>query len=307
MTRREVLAAGLSAASVLAAKHHNIDKSHISAITDEIGRTPAESIAFTREFGLQWVELRSVPGGHQEYAFMPEPDLKAAAAEFAANRLRVSFMNSSMLKYAWPASGAVRRPNETTDHHAERLARGAQRFERHMDELDQALRACQILGCDKLRVFTGSRVAQPRSMYPRVAEVLGEMAVVAEQAKVHLLVENEPSCNVATCAELAALLEILPSKWIGFNWDPQNAFGSGEAPFPEGYALLPKNRMENVQIKAKGVLEGPERLDWKSILRALDRDGYRGEIGLETHIFDGTLIAAAHASMREILHIVGEL
>jgi hypothetical protein len=28
---------------------------------------------------------------------------------------------------------------------------------------------------------------------------------------------------------------------------------------------------------------------------------------LETHIFDGTLIAAAHASMEEILRIVNEL
>jgi len=307
MTRREALAATLAASPLFSFKRRNIDKSHISAITDEIGRTPAESIAFTKEFGLQWVELRSVPGEHKEYTFLTEPELKAAAAEFAANHLRVSFMNSSMLKYAWPASGAVRRGNETAEHHAERLARGAQRFERRMDELDQAIRACQILGCDKVRVFTGSRVAEPHSMFPRIAEVLGEMARVAEEAKIHLLVENEESCNVATSAELAGLLETIPSKWIGLNWDPQNALEYNERPFPDGYALLPKSRIENVQIKAKGVLEGPEKLDWKSILRALERDGYRGEIGLETHIFDGTLIAAAHASMREILHIVGEL
>jgi len=62
-----------------------------------------------------------------------------------------------------------------------------------------------------------------------------------------------------------------------------------------------------VQFKAKGVMEGPEKLDWKAILRALDRDGYKGQIGLETHIFDGTLIAAAHTSMREMLRIIGDL
>jgi sugar phosphate isomerase/epimerase len=238
---------------------------------------------------------------------LPEPELRAAAAEFAANHLRISFLNSSMLKYAWPGSNPARQRNENDEHYAERLARGAQRFERRMDELEQAVRAAQILGLDKVRVFTGSRVDAPRSMFPRIVEVLGEMAHVAGEAKIHLLVENEESCNVATSAELAGIMEATPSPWIGLNWDPQNALEYRETPFPDGYGMLPKNRIGNVQIKAKGVLEGPEKLDWKSILRALDRDGYKGQIGLETHIFDGTLIAAAHASMREILRIVGDL
>ena len=112
---------------------------------------------------------------------------------------------------------------------------------------------------------------------------------------------------MATSAELAGVLEGMPSPWIGLNWDPQNALEYSETPFPDGYALLPKNRIENVQFKAKGVLEGPQKLDWKSILRALDRDGYKGQIGLETHIFDGSLVAAAHASMREMFKILGEL
>ena len=51
----------------------------------------------------------------------------------------------------------------------------------------------------------------------------------------------------------------------------------------------------------------PEKEDWKAIMQALDKDGYKGKIGLETHVFDGTLIAAAHASMEEILRIVREL
>ena len=41
--------------------------------------------------------------------------------------------------------------------------------------------------------------------------------------------------------------------------------------------------------------------------QALDKDGYKGKIGLETHLFDGTLIAAAHTSMEEIMRIVSEL
>jgi sugar phosphate isomerase/epimerase len=284
----------------------HIDKSRISAITDEIGTTPEGSIAFAKEYGLQWVELRSVPGTQREYAFLPEDEIKSTAASFAANGLRVSFMNTSLLKFAWPGMDPVRRKPESEVERARRMASETARFERRMDDLSQAIDAARILGVDRIRVFTGSRVAEPATLFPRIAEVLGQMAHAAGEEKIHLLIENEGSCNVATSAELAALMKLTPSKWIGMNWDPQNSLAR-EIPFPDGYALLPKNRIHNVQIKAKGVMEGPQRLDWKSILQALDRDGYQGEIGLETHIFDGTLIAAAHTSMREILRLVSEL
>src|SRR3954462_13929505 len=39
-----------------------IDRSRISAISDEIAMSPEESIAFAHHFGLQWLELRDVPG-----------------------------------------------------------------------------------------------------------------------------------------------------------------------------------------------------------------------------------------------------
>ena len=53
--------------------------------------------------------------------------------------------------------------------------------------------------------------------------------------------------------------------------------------------------------------ESPEKEDWKTIIQALEKDGYKYKIGLETHLFDGTLIAAAHKSMEEIMRIVGAL
>ncbi len=66
--------------------------------------------------------------------------------------------------------------------------------------------------------------------------------------------------------------------------------------------------MMNIQVKGKGVMpSSPEKEDWKGIMTSLDKDGYKGKIGLETHLFDGTLIAAAHASMEEILRIVNEV
>ena len=308
MTRREVLAAAAACATPRLWARQRFDRSRLSAITDEIGKTADDAIAFAHHYGLEWVELRSVPETRKEYAFLSEPELKATAAALAANRLRVSFLNTGMLKFPWPGMAPARRPRDTDESYARRVESGKARFDRRMEDLKRALDAAHILGVDKVRIFTGSRTANPPSTYARVAEVLGEMADVAAREKIHLLVENEASCNVGTSVELSQLMEVLPHPWVGINWDPQNALPLKEVPFPDGYAALPKKRILNAQIKAKGVLpDSRERLDWKAIMEAMEKDRFSGKIGLETHIFDGTLIAAANTSMQEILHIVGEL
>jgi len=305
MTRRQLLAGALLA-PVLHARTV-IDKSHISAITDEIGLSTDDAIAFAHKYGLQWVELRNEPSLRKEYFTLPEAQVKADALRFQREGLKISFINTSLLKFAWPGTEPRRTRPETPEAREKRLTTEKERWDRRMDDLHKALECAHIMGCDKVRVFTGNRLDEPASLYPRIAEVLGEMALTAEREKVYLLIENEMSQNVGTAAELAAVLKLIPSKWVGCNWDPHNAYGR-EAAFPDGYNAVPKNRLLNIQIKAKGVMpSSPEKEDWKAIFEALERDGYKHKIGLETHIFDGTLIAAAHTSMDEILHIVGQL
>lgn len=61
----------------------------------------------------------------------------------------------------------------------------------------------------------------------------------------------------------------------------------------------------NVQIKAKSLLpQYNQIIDWGGIFDALANDGYPGRVGLETHIFDGTLIEAAHKCLAEIRRIL---
>ncbi|MDQ6708265.1 MAG: sugar phosphate isomerase/epimerase, partial [Acidobacteriota bacterium] len=191
MTRRELLAGTLLAPALLA--KGKIDRSRISAISDEVGLTAADAIAFAKEYGLHWLEVRNVPELKKEYASQPEPVLKAAAASFKLNGLRVSFMNTGLMKFGWPGTEPVRRRPESDEARAKRLATEAQRFENRMDSLRQALNAAKILGVDKVRVFTGSRVAEPQTIFPHVAEVINDMAQIAEKEKIHLLIENENS------------------------------------------------------------------------------------------------------------------
>jgi hypothetical protein len=310
MTRRELLAAaGAACALPLQARTH-WDKSRISAITDEIGNTTEESIAFAHQYALSHVEIRdqrATATSRKEYFTLTEAEIKADAIRFAKEGLKVSFVNTSLMKFTWPGMEPQRQRPEDPAARERRLAGEKARFDRRMEDLQKAVHCAQWMGCDKVRVFTGTRVADPRSAFQQVAEVLGAMAVAAEKEKVYLLIENEGSQNVGTSAELADIMKTIPSKWIGMNWDPHNAYGK-ETSYPDGYKLLPLKRLLNIQVKGKGIMpSSPEKEDWKAIMTALDHDGYNGKLGLETHLFDGTLIAAAHTSMEEIMRIVREL
>jgi sugar phosphate isomerase/epimerase len=310
MTRRELLAAGAVCATTMWAKTR-IDKTTISAITDEIGLTTDDAIAFAHQYGMKCVELRNPPKneptGRKEYFQLTEPEIKVDALRFNQEGLKVTFINTSLLKFTWPDTEPVRRRPEDAAAREKRLAAEKVRWDNRMQDLQKAIRCAQIMGCDKVRIFAGTRTQDPAALFPRIAEVIGAMGEVAQKEKVHLLLENEGSQNVATSAELGEVFKLIPNKYIGFNWDPHNAYGK-EQSFPEGYAALPKERMLNIQIKGKGVMpSSPEKEDWKAILQALERDNYKYKIGLETHIFDGTLIAAAHTSMEEIMRIVSEV
>jgi sugar phosphate isomerase/epimerase len=255
---------------------------------------------------MQNVEIRNPPG-KKEYFTLPEAEIKADADLFAREGLKVSFVNTSLLKFTWPGTEPVRRRPETPEARDKRLAAEKARWDLRMEDFQKAIRCAHIMGCDKVRVFAGARVADPTTVYPTIADTLGEMSKLAEKEKVYLLLENEGSQNVATAAELADVMKLIPSPWVGYNWDPHNAYGKEKA-YPEGYGLLPKPRMLNLQIKGKGVMPAsPEKEDWRAIFAALNNDGYAGKVGLETHLFDGTLITAAHKSMDEIMQIAGEV
>ncbi len=303
-TSRRRFIAGALATGALWGKN-KIGHSQISAISDEIARSPEAAIAFARQYGLKWLELRDVPGAKgRNYFLMDEPEVRAAAKQFAENGIGISFLNTNLLKFGMPGTEPVRRNPEDPAARERRLARERERLDRREADLRTCIRNAQILGCKRLRVFTFSRVTEPQSVYPKVAEILNSFAKIAESEGVSLLIENETSCNVATCAELTAILKLVPSKAVGCNWDVDNGHTMGETPLPDGYALLPKQRIHNVQVKGRSILDYPQKLDWAAIFDALARDGYKDCVGLETHIFGEVQVQKSHESMAAILRIV---
>src|ERR1700730_8569394 len=256
MNRRQFIAAAAAGAGVLRAKERKnaIGRNRISAISDEIATSPAEAIAFTKKFGMEWLELRNVPGAKQAYFYMTAEELKPAAKEFTDNGIKISFLNTSLLKFGLPGTELIsRRGKETPEAQAKREARQLVEFDKRTDNLYKCITAAHVLGTDRIRVFTFLRVDEPQKLFPRIAELLDPLCKVAQQEGVRLLIENEPSCNVGDCAELAAMFKILQSKVLGANWDGLNGAALKEVPFPDGYRLLPKDKIWNVQIKGKSI------------------------------------------------------
>jgi len=309
MNRRSFLAATLGAAVSVPAATRRLDRSRVSAITDEVSRSHAESIDFAHEFGLQCLSLRDIPaplGAKKIPYYSLAPDaLQKAAREFKDAGIRIAFLDTPFLKFDLPDTEPKQTKAEDPAASDARLARDKALFDSRLEDLRQGIRASHTFECPLVRIFTFTRVAEPESVFPRIADIIGELAAIADKDGVKLLIENETTQNAGTSAETAKLLKLLPGN-VGINWDSLNALPLGEKPYPDGYESLPKDRVWNVHVKGKSLLDYPEHQDWPAILNALERDGFTGSLELETHIFGEQQISASHASMKEILRLLQE-
>lgn len=306
LDRRSFLAATIAAALPAPSAPRRIDSSRVSAITDEVSRSPAEAIEFAHKFGMQWLSLRDIPSNDAKkisYHTLEPPALQQAKAEFKNAGIGISFLDTPFLKFGLPGTEPKRSRPEEPAAKEKRLAREKALFDDRMADLRLGIRACHAFDCTQLRIFTFTRVAEPESLFPRIAEIIDPLSAVAEKEGIRLLIENEASQNAGTTAETAKLIKLLPRN-VGINWDSLNGLELGEKPYPDGYESLPKDRNWNVHVKGKSLLDYPEHQDWPAILSALERDGFTGRLELETHIFGDQQVAASHASMKEIMRLL---
>jgi sugar phosphate isomerase/epimerase len=146
-----------------------------------------------------------------------------------------------------------------------------------------------------------------------------ETANKAGRKGITLLLENDSPCNTATAAEAVKVLSAVQSRYLMMNWDPANAAASGEIPYPDGYHLLPKDRIGQCHCKdtvKRGanydwLPMGRGIIDWVGQFKALARDGYRYAVSLETH-WDGGGTAEESsrqrwAGMKGLLHRAGAM
>jgi sugar phosphate isomerase/epimerase len=156
---------------------------------------------------------------------------------------------------------------------------------------EHAFKIAKKTGAKIIRVFSYWRTVQPEKCFDGIVVALGDLAEKAAKHGLTIGLENEHACNISTAADSARVLNAVQHPNLKLVWDPANAYISGESPFPEGYNMLPKDRIAHVHAKdcrldGHTPLWGPvgtRDVDWKGQIAALERDGYKGWISLETH------------------------
>ncbi len=315
MRRREFL--GSLAVAGFAAAASRLGRDNVCFITDEVSRDLRVALRFAAEFGVRQGEIRNVDG---KYCFRHEPQkLREIRGLLREHGVRLAVLSTPVLKCVLPGSrltpGAIKEIQ---------LAQGdfpvapEEQFARQMEFLSKAIEAAQILETDKLRIFSYWRVENREEEQPRIIEGLHRVTELAAKAKIRLCIENEGACNLADCAETAAVLQKVRSPYLGMAWDVVNAVSTGEKPYPDGFSRLDKSRIWHLHVKDYRVnpetgrrqicAVGDGITPYAEIFKALGAAGYQGALSMETHFsLNGSREAASRRSMEGLLKVVDGL
>jgi L-ribulose-5-phosphate 3-epimerase len=258
---------------------------HISVINDEIGQDfdhVCEVVAM--EFGMEWIELRGM--WNKNVVNLNADEIVRAQRILEKHQLKVTDIASPLFKTDWPGAPKSKFSPTVPQFGADFS------FEQQDEVLDRCIALAKAFGTDRVRCFDFWRLDDPAPFRAAMNQKLQDTAEKCAKRGVILVLENEASCNTGTGAEAAKVLEGVPSANFMLNWDPGNAAERGEIPYPDGYNLLPKNRIGHCHCKdavkkPDGSYEwaavGRGLIDWVGQFRALAKDGYRYAVSLETH------------------------
>ena len=258
----------------------------VAVINDEISQDFGHACEVAaREFGMEWIELRGM--WNKNIMNLDSKEIAAARRILEKYQLRVTDIASPLFKVDW--AGAPRSKfSEATAFHASFA------FEQQDELLEHAIELAKTFQTDRVRCFDFWRLDDPAPYRAAMNEKLLDAANKAGKKGITLLLENESACNTATGAEAVKVLSAVKSPYLMLNWDPGNAAASGEKPYPDGYRLLPKDRIGHCHCK-DAVRHGTKYdwapmgggiVDWAGQFKALKRDGYHYAVSLETH-WDG--------------------
>jgi sugar phosphate isomerase/epimerase len=256
----------------------------IAAITDEFSPESLDAaLKGMQAVGMTGAELRLIGG--RNMLDLGDEEIETVRRTVSAYGMTVVSLASPLLKCVLPDSPPLD-PRVQHD-----VFGAAHTFEDQPRLTRRAFEVARRVGAPVIRVFSYWRTVEPERTFDRAAEALHELGEEASRQGVIIGLENEHACNAGTGAEAARLLKAVDHPAVKLVWDPANASILGETPFPDGYDTLPPGRIVHVHAKDCFVQDhkpvwgpvGEMGIDWRGQIRALERDGYRGWISLETH------------------------
>ncbi len=240
----------------------------IGFVTDEISSNVREAIALGVSWGIMDYELRVV-GEARVPAITP-----AAVDEL----LRLK--NNFGIRYTALSPGTGK---GTID--------DQQKLSQELNEtLPATFALAKKLGVSLVIIFGFQRLPnQPDSLEPQAVEAFRRIAAAAGKENLMLAIENEPGFWCDTGRNTARIIAAVDSPFLRANWDPANALGTDEPPYPDGYEAI-KKWIVNVHVKdtiksslLACVPIGEGKVDWEGQIAALVRDRLVEHVTIETH------------------------
>jgi len=276
----------------------------VSVINDEISQDFGRSCEVaSREFGMRWIELRGM--WDKNIVNLDAHQIAEAQRILRKYELRVTDIASPLFKVAWKDDPRAKE-RQAEDFHASFT------FEQQGEVLERSIELAKAFGTDRIRCFDFWRLDDPAPHRAAINQTLLDAANKVGKQGLILLLENDGGLNTTTGAEAAKVLAAVESPYLMLNWDPGNAAANGERAYPDGYNLLPKDRIGHCHCKDVAKLGrddwaamGKGVVDWVGQFQALKRDGYHFAVSLETH-WDGggtpeESSRQSWAGMRELL------
>ncbi len=257
----------------------------IAAITDEFASDLDTTLNAMQGLGMTGAELRMVYG--KNVMLLSDDEVKDFTKACADKGFAVISLATPILKCVLPDGPPL----------DERFHQDIFGSKNSIDDqprlMDRAVEVAHLTGAKIIRVFTYWRTMKPAETYSRVVDALGTLADRAQKEDLIIGLENEHACNVATGEEAAVVLGMIDHPSLKLVWDPANAVCAGGKGYPEGYSVLPKDRIIHVHAKDCTMVGdgftpewgplGTKDTNWKAQIDDLIRDGYKGYISIETH------------------------
>jgi sugar phosphate isomerase/epimerase len=259
---------------------------HVAVINDELTQDFGRACEIVAgEFRLEWIEIRSI--WNKNLLKLDAREIAEARRILEQHKLRVTDIATPLFKVDWPGAPSSKFSLQHDQFGADFT------FAQQDEVLERSLELAKAFNTTRIRCFDFWRIDDPTPYRAAMNQKLLAAAEKAGKKGMILILENEFACNTATGAEAARLLSEVPSRHFMLNWDPGNAFACGEKPYPDGYSLLPKNRIAHCHCK--DAVKKPDRedcdwavmgggaIDWIGQFQALKNDGYKHAVSLETH------------------------
>jgi sugar phosphate isomerase/epimerase len=260
----------------------------VAVITDEIAQDFDHACAVaSKEFGMQWVELRGM--WKKSLMALTDPELAEVHKILSKYNLQVTDIASPLFKAHWPgAPRSTEGPKKDVPGDV---------LKQQDEVLEKSIALAKQFKTNKVRCFDFWRLEDVTPYRDAIDRKLAEAAERCKKEGILLVVENEPACNTATGREAARLLGAVKSSHLALNWDPGNAVMRGELDaYPVAWKMLPKDRIHHCHVK--NAVKGPDGkiawsptgegiIDWTGQFRELAKAGYRDAVSLETHWHGG--------------------